>query len=476
MISIGIIGAGFSGIMTITHLIQTLKVPTKIILIDDAHFINKGIAYSTYSNQHLLNVNTQKMSAFPNDDNHFLNWVLSLDQFKNQNKTLLADSFLPRKLYGEYLNTIWKETLDVISNSDHTLAIVNSKVTELTPVNNIQYTVKTENEQKYNLDYCIIATGNHIPRNPIIKNNDFFKSENYYQNPWTINSVSNLDNEQPILILGNGLTMVDCVLSLIEQGFNNTIYTISPNGYHILSHRSNGIIYTDLIEELNDKNTLLELVSLINKHRKLVRSLGQSAEIVIDSLRPYTQKLWRNFSEQDKQLFMQKFRHFWGVARHRISINIHDKIQQLRQNQKLVVLASKHIEIEEINNSININYLPRIKKEKRKFSVGRVINCTGPETALESLENSFLKTAFLNGLLTQDSLKLGIKTDINSFQTINYKNTLNENLFTLGPNLKGELWESIAIPELKLQTKKLSDIISSKIDARIILLNEQNGI
>ncbi len=476
MTSIGVIGAGFSGIMTITHLIQSLENPTEIILFDDIRFINKGIAYSTHSHQHLLNVVAQKMSAFPNDNDHFLNWILSLEKFKNQKRSLIANSFLPRKLYGDYLSEIWRKTLDLITERKHNLTIVNSKVAELKASDNQKYVIKTENNLHYNVDYCIIATGNQLPRNPFIKNNEFFKSENYFQNPWSINSVSQLDNSKPILIIGNGLTMVDCVLSLIEKGFNNTIYTLSPNGYHILPHRSNGIIYTDLMDELKEKNTLLDIVTLVNKHRKLVRSLGQSAEIVIDSLRPYTHELWRNFSENDKFLFMQKFRHLWGVARHRISINIHDKIQQLRLNKELIVFSGKLLEIEESANSIKVSYRSKENKDIQTIYVGRIINCTGPETVLENLNDSFLKNCFLNGLLTQDSLKLGIKTDLETFETINSKNQLNENVFTLGPNLKGELWESIAIPELKIQAKKLSDIINFKIEARTNLLKVKNGI
>jgi uncharacterized NAD(P)/FAD-binding protein YdhS len=88
-----------------------------------------------------------------------------------------------------------------------------------------------------------------------------------------------------------------------------------------------------------------------------------------------------------------------------------------------------------------------------------VINCTGPETDLMYLENHFLKHCLLNGTLTQDRRKLGIKADVNSFQIMDVNGYLHSNLFTLGSNLKGELWESTAVNELRVQAEKLADNI-----------------
>src|SRR5690606_7357503 len=106
-----------------------------------------------------------------------------------------------------------------------------------------------KNEASISVDDCVIATGNHPPRNPKILNVDFYKSKHYHQNPWNSRSVKNLQNKLPVLIIGNGLTMVDTVLALLEQGFKGKIYAISPNGFNILPHRHNGEPYTKLIEE-----------------------------------------------------------------------------------------------------------------------------------------------------------------------------------------------------------------------------------
>lgn len=58
-----------------------------------------------------------------------------------------------------------------------------------------------------------------------------------------------------------------------------------------------------MINDLTDDLNLLELVRLLNKHIKKVREVGLSTELVIDSLRPKTQKIWKSLSLDEKKSF-----------------------------------------------------------------------------------------------------------------------------------------------------------------------------
>ena len=140
--------------------------------------------------------------------------------------------------------------------------------------------------------YCVIATGNQEPANVKIRNMSFYESINYFKNPWLSDCVNNVKKIKSILIIGNGLTMVDTVLGLLENNYKGKIYSISPNGFNILPHRHNGLKYNKLVEELPDKASLLEVFSLVHKHIKKVRKFGVSAEAVIDSIRSYTQQIF----------------------------------------------------------------------------------------------------------------------------------------------------------------------------------------
>lgn len=459
MKKIGIIGSGFTGTMTAVQLIESSAKPFELIIINKKDTSNKGIAYNTYSKMHLLNVITSKMSAYPDKPNHFLDWVIQQDEYKDKDKILISNSFLPRHIYGLYLTSIWDEAVALANSKQIKLTLIDSTVINL-EVSEETIELLLENNLKINVDNCIIASGNQIPRNPKIINMGFYNSPNYFQNPWKIESVKNTKKNFPVLIIGNGLTMVDTVFGLLEQGFKGEIYSISPNGFNILPHRHNGFQYSKLVEELNENMTIYDLLKLIKKHIKTVREFGVSAEPVIDSIRPHTQKIWSSLSNKEKEIFMSRLRHLWGVARHRIPLHSHDKIQQLRIDGKLHINSGKIIDLTESDDVISVHYFDKKESKSKTLIVSRIINCTGPETNLLNLDSSFLKNCLLNGILSQDNLKLGIKTDINTFRIINSSGNSHQNLYTIGSNLKGELWESTAVNELRNQAEKLAYIIN----------------
>lgn len=459
MKKVTIIGCGFSGIITAVNLIEQCKAGLEITIVGEKESFSRGVAYVPYSKNHLLNVTTARMSAFENKPDHFLNWVLDQPKFKGVDRDLIAGAFLPRYLYGEYLSDLWNSAL---KNTTLKINISHKIVTDLV-YENKKTKIQLDNNEWIESDICVIANGNSVPRNPGIKNTTFFSTQKYFQNPWSIQSVQHPDNTKPILIIGNGLTMVDTVMGLRENHFTNTIYSISPNGFNILPHRHSGLKYTGLVDELKENITLKELVSLINKHIRIVRSFGVSAVPVIDSLRPYTQKIWLSFSDNDKQLFISRLRHLWGVARHRFPTHIHDFIQQQRIDGKLKIISGKLLDINEKNNQVIVDYKNNRTKEIEQLEVGRVINCTGPESSIANLNNHFLNKCMQKGILTQDKFLLGINADPVTYELINNQGSKNENLFTIGSNLRGMFWESTAVGELRKQTQQLATTILSRI-------------
>lgn len=458
MKKIGIIGGGFTGTMTAVQLIRQSNIPLEIFIINEKETFNKGVAFQPYSDEHLLNVVAGKMSAFEDQPDHFVDWLMKKARYESEDKTILANSFLSRKRYGEYISELWNSQLPLAREKGMIIHVIEDVVVEL-KVHQHELTIQLGNDSELTVMQCVIATGNQLPRNPPIPDPDFYRSENYFQNPWQLQAVENTKKGLPVLIIGNGLTMVDTVLGLLEQGFKNNIVSISPNGFNILPHRHNGVSYSGLTDELKENSSLRDLVRLLNKHRKKVRKYGISAEAVIDSLRPYTQHIWKNLTDEEKSTFMSRLRHLWGVARHRIPVHTHDKIQRLRIEGKLQIQSGTIMELKASDAFILVKYMDRKEGQVKELKVSRIINCTGPETDLMYLENNFLKKCLLNGLILQDKLKLGIRTNTETFQVLHSNGLAHPNLFTLGPNLKGELWESTAVSELRVQAAELAKVL-----------------
>ena len=124
MKKIGIIGAGFTGIMTAVQLIRKSDEAFEIIVVNEKDTFSKGIAFNPYSDKHLLNVITEKMSAFPDVPGHFLDWVMERKDFNKYDRALIANSFLKRNLYGEYLSEIWDSSLQTASDKGIIITVI----------------------------------------------------------------------------------------------------------------------------------------------------------------------------------------------------------------------------------------------------------------------------------------------------------------------------------------------------------------
>ena len=461
MKKIGIVGGGFSGMMTAVHLIQNAKEPIHVILFEPSGSIGKGIAYNTYSKIHLLNVITEKMSAFKADPHHFLNWVTQQSDYETIDRNILAISFLPRYLYGKYLSNIWEEATNLAIQKKIDLTIIQAFVIDIDKTKDT-IMLHAENQAAIEVNECIIATGNQLPGNLKIENPTFYQSEFYFQNSWSREAVAKLNSSLPVFIIGNGLTMVDTIIGLLENQFSNDIIALSTHGYNILPHRHTGVKYASLVDELPENIDLLGIVSLLNKHIKKLHRFGLTPEPIIDSLRPFTQKIWMGLQKEEKQTFMNRLRHLWGLARHRIPQHVQDRILDLRLNNKLFIYAGKLKNMTELNGEVLVEFYDKKEGNLKQVKVGRVINCTGPETNLEKINNLFLQQALQKGLLMQDELKLGIDADPVTFEVKNNASQFQSNLYTLGGNLKGVLWESTAVNELRDQALALALHILNK--------------
>ena len=457
--SISIIGGGFAGTLLARQIIERTKQYT-IYLFNHTSELAKGVAYDCNQNTALLNVIASKMSAFPDDNDHFLNWCLNHPNYKNESKSIVGSAFLPRKIYGEYLNAIWNETLSIAKEKGCELEVISEKVISIEKVEN-QFIVST-NDQKIVSNSCVLATGNEEPGKPKNCPDSLLTDSNYFSNPWKID-FSKINYSLPVLIIGNGLTMVDTVLSLREHHFSQKIISISPNGFNILPHRNFNLDFKSQLATIQTPISLLELVQLFNQEVKTLRKFGVSPEPIIDAFRPNVAKVWQQFSKEEKAKFMGRVRHIWGVARHRIPFVSYDKIMKEQINQQLEILAGKLVDLNQSNEGNKITLWDKRLKSNKEFIVGSIINCTGPETKITATKNDLLKQLLVDGLISQDSLHLGLQANTKTFRTINTENQENEHLFAIGSLLKGELWESTAVNELKNQAKELAVLLTNEL-------------
>ena len=67
-----VIGGGLSGALQALHLLR--EGAGRVVLIERTRAPGRGVAYGTDRPEHLLNVPARRMSAFPDDPDHFVRW------------------------------------------------------------------------------------------------------------------------------------------------------------------------------------------------------------------------------------------------------------------------------------------------------------------------------------------------------------------------------------------------------------------
>ncbi len=100
-------GNGASAVLLVCALARQAGQGLSIVIIGRNPELGRGIAYSTRNSNHLLNVPAARMSADPNRPDQFVQWLTARGIAMNG----LAQSFVPRTLYGSYLADLLDATL-----------------------------------------------------------------------------------------------------------------------------------------------------------------------------------------------------------------------------------------------------------------------------------------------------------------------------------------------------------------------------
>jgi uncharacterized NAD(P)/FAD-binding protein YdhS len=298
----------------------------------------------------------------------------------------------------------------------------------------------------------VLAFGNFLPAHPRSIHTDFQQSNRYFQNAFSSQIITQAINQESVLIVGSGLTMIDVVLSLKKHHYTGKITAISPHGYLPQAHIENPLPVT--ASYINEQQTynLLQLFSLVNQQLKFARANQLSVHSVIDALRPHLQRLWLGFSVEDKQQFLRHLRHKWGVARHRAASQSMKVINELLNTKQLELIRGRVYDITSNESGFEVQYSNR-EQASNRLNASVLINCTGPESNFEKVEFPLIKHLLQANSIRVDALKYGIEASING--------EIAPNLYTIGPPLKGILWESTAVPEIRVQAQQLALLLIS---------------
>ena len=435
---VAIIGAGFSGTLQAINLLR--HDGPRATLIERAPEPGKGLAYGAAHPSHVLNVRAGNMSALPDDPGHFVRWL------ERRGVENASTAFIPRVTYGEYLRQMLDETRRSAGNR---LTVIQGEVDDLEVGETATLSI---GGQSLKADIAVLAVGNLPPHSPPGLDPDALSADRYMGNPWDPAMPQGLTGADTVLVIGTGLTMVDVALTLDAHGYQGRIVALSRRGLLPRPHGP-GADWKK-IDERPDTGT----ATLLHNVRARADAIGWRN--AVDELRPFTQPMWGNATEDQRARFLRHLRPWWDVHRHRLAPEVHARLQAIIDRGQLEVVAGKTLSVEEGPEGVAVSYRPRGADRTETLLARRIVNCTGPLTDLARTDEPLLRKLAARGVIRPDEARLGIDVD-NQAQTINASGAVNPALYALGPMTRGAFWEIVAVPDIRTQTWNLARRLSN---------------
>jgi uncharacterized NAD(P)/FAD-binding protein YdhS len=458
MRTVAVIGGGFSGSLAAVNLVRLAKTPLQIFLINHGYPLGRGIAYSTTRGEHLLNVAARNMSAFPEQPNHFVEWLRTRFEYAEVPEADLREQFMPRRVYGDYVRGLLFSYGRGDGVSSSRLDCVDGEVLDVV-LGSGRAAIVVAGHKTIEADKVLLAAGNQAPADVAAQP---FDQPRYLVNPWENLERRLTDRRDNVLLLGAGLTMIDVFLTLQARDWQGTITAVSRTGLLPLSHFK-GIAYPDFTAEDVATLGLDALAALVEKHCAQLRARGENPAIVVDKLRPFTQRIWQGLSVAEKEQFLKNYRTRWNVTRHRIAQSIHEKLTAAIAAGKLRVVKGKLRELAGSDRHIQMTVQTGPAGQQEVLQGDWLINCTGPQESFRHSNSILFQNLFGRGLVQADDLDMGIKV-APDFNVIDGGGYPTDFLYAMGPLLKGTLWETTAVPELRMQAQRVAETILSRLE------------
>jgi uncharacterized NAD(P)/FAD-binding protein YdhS len=439
--TIAIVGGGVSGALTAYHLIHR-NVSARVVIVDPRPALGLGLAYSTPSLQHLLNVPAGKISALPDNPNHFLDWLHA-----HYDKKMTAADFAPRAVFGRYMQSLLTSAPQIEHLQAAAIACKLEKGAAILSLNN---------GTRLTADAVILATGNFDPAALPGIDQQAIDNGTYRHAAWDAATYAKLPAEAPVTLIGSGLTAVDVLLRLRELGHRGTVTVVSRHGAFPNRHAP----YTPLPECVITGQPPVTARELLRAVHRAIKS-GIPWRAVIDSLRQRTNELWLALPLMEQKRFRRHLQRRWDVVRHRMAPSIADILDAELLAATLVQhQGTLHAVIEAPSGAIV--QFRHSDGAIVAIEAARVINCTGPNMNYRRVGSLLLDDLFSQGLIVSGPLGGGLwSNEEGALRTQN--GTYSSTLFSVGPGRLGTLLESIAVPELRDQAAKLAGLLAHRI-------------
>jgi uncharacterized NAD(P)/FAD-binding protein YdhS len=446
---VAIIGAGFSGTMAAIHLRHILPADHVIYLFDRTGRFARGPAYAASDTPHLLNVRSLNMSAFPDDPGHFERWLSQQDaQLAKETVSTEAGLFATRRLYGRYLRALLYQEIGASGGR------VRLGADDVVGVRRMAdgWALHCSSGRAVVASGIVLAVGN-LPSKQVCDGV-------IYHDPWAYGATAGLRPDEPVLIVGTGLTMIDLALGMRARGFAGPIIALSRRGLVPQRHAEAGPAWPCPDFTPAERASLPRLVRRLRVEIALAARQKIGWRSVIDGLRPATAALWRGLPEAERNRFLRHLRPHWDSHRHRLAPASAAEFDALVAEGGLIIKRGRVQAIEVHGDLARVSVQDRRAGRSEALTVQRVIYATG--VGAGTTGDGFVAGLVQAGHARIDRHGMGLEVT-DALEIIGEDDRTTPRAWALGPIVRGVFWECTAVPDIRVQARMIAAEVARQL-------------
>ncbi len=433
-----IVGGGPSGTLAAIRLLRLGWRGLEIVVVEPRDTLGVGVAFSTTEPWHRLNVAAATMTALPDDPDHFRAWAgVAIDAYPN------------RAVWGRYLGAVLAEAA---AGSPARLRHARGRATGLAVVDG-RLEVGTDAAGVLEPDAVVIATGNERPAIPAFAA-AVAGDPRFVADPWGTRWLDDVPHRAVVGVLGTGHTAMDVASSVLHARPAARVVAISRHGEVPRPHEDpwrprppQPVFSVEEFQAFDDA---------FAEARARVAAHPNGWVQGLDSVRPITQALWRSLDDGRRLRFLTELRREWEVHRSRFGPQTAAEVRGFVAAGRLEVHAAAIRAIDADGGALRLR-----ADSGASWLVDRVILATGPVE--DAAANPFLALSMALGTARPGPLGLGIDADPATLRVVDAEGSTDRPVWALGPILRGVLWETIAIPEIRVEAATIAEGILAEL-------------
>ncbi len=453
---VAIIGGGFSGLMSAVR-IAAAAPGASLSVFERRLRSGPGVAYGACDGEHLLNVPAARMGAFAEKPTAFHEWLE-----RESPGRYGASDFAPRAMFGRYMIEMVRGALEATNPPPR---MVSDAVVHL---------------ERHAAGFeLLLATGRTVIARGVVLAVGLPQARAPWRgvggdalaaiarkllvdDPWEPGALDGVAADDTIVIIGSGLTAVDVTLGLRRRGHRGKVVLVSRNGRFPLPHAAShgappALDFAELARSPHDAFRLV---------RRTVRELAAHDHDwhgAIDGVRPHAAKVWQAWSPEQRAYFLRRLRPYWEIHRHRIPPHLLALLDADRAAGTLELISGGVTGIAAATGAeaLDVTIKPA-RGAPQSLRAARIVNCVGPAMSVADTVDPLLASMFRSGMATADALGLGLRSDAEG-RLLDSQLAPQRGIRLVGALRRGELWESTAVPELRVQAAVAAESLAREL-------------